>query len=152
MPGDNVLEQLQLSLVEPLRLRQCAKRIDNARERSAPCGIVVDPFHNLVASGNGCLDHFRREPRSAEGTVRSSVVLVRAEAVPTEHEGSVHVEEHGAKAGEDVGCRHARGWLSGSWNRYQWTRLVRPGASRSEEHTSELQSHSDLVCRLLLEK
>src|SRR5438034_6072924 len=25
-------------------------------------------------------------------------------------------------------------------------------ADRSEEHTSELQSHSDLVCRLLLEK
>src|SRR5260221_2950599 len=27
-----------------------------------------------------------------------------------------------------------------------------PRAQRSEEHTSELQSHSDLVCRLLLEK
>src|SRR5260221_9741855 len=26
------------------------------------------------------------------------------------------------------------------------------GSVRSEEHTSELQSHSDLVCRLLLEK
>src|SRR5947207_13423392 len=26
------------------------------------------------------------------------------------------------------------------------------GVDRSEEHTSELQSHSDLVCRLLLEK
>src|SRR5260221_10894931 len=26
------------------------------------------------------------------------------------------------------------------------------GANRSEEHTSELQSHSDIVCRLLLEK
>src|SRR5260221_10423010 len=26
------------------------------------------------------------------------------------------------------------------------------GKTRSEEHTSELQSHSDLVCRLLLEK
>src|SRR5438034_2422773 len=26
------------------------------------------------------------------------------------------------------------------------------GCNRSEEHTSELQSHSDLVCRLLLEK
>src|SRR5215204_7049886 len=26
------------------------------------------------------------------------------------------------------------------------------GTARSEEHTSELQSHSDLVCRLLLEK
>src|SRR5260221_8852690 len=30
-------------------------------------------------------------------------------------------------------------------------RRCRP-RSRSEEHTSELQSHSDLVCRLLLEK
>src|SRR5260221_9753149 len=29
---------------------------------------------------------------------------------------------------------------------------ARQGARRSEEHTSELQSHSDLVCRLLLEK
>src|SRR5437588_1541242 len=27
-----------------------------------------------------------------------------------------------------------------------------PSAHRSEEHTSELQSHSDIVCRLLLEK
>src|SRR5436190_17228582 len=27
-----------------------------------------------------------------------------------------------------------------------------PIPARSEEHTSELQSHSDLVCRLLLEK
>ena len=27
-----------------------------------------------------------------------------------------------------------------------------PNADRSEEHTSELQSHHDLVCRLLLEK
>src|SRR6266540_5924870 len=26
------------------------------------------------------------------------------------------------------------------------------GVARSEEHTSELQSHHDLVCRLLLEK
>src|SRR5260221_6731484 len=29
---------------------------------------------------------------------------------------------------------------------------VLPVESRSEEHTSELQSHSDLVCRLLLVK
>src|SRR5438034_3428190 len=31
-------------------------------------------------------------------------------------------------------------------------RSVRHRSWRSEEHTSELQSHSDLVCRLLLEK
>src|SRR5947207_3458161 len=30
--------------------------------------------------------------------------------------------------------------------------LARFNKARSEEHTSELQSHSDLVCRLLLEK
>src|SRR5947207_5365380 len=30
--------------------------------------------------------------------------------------------------------------------------LAHEKRSRSEEHTSELQSHSDLVCRLLLEK
>src|SRR5947207_6486204 len=29
---------------------------------------------------------------------------------------------------------------------------LRVAENRSEEHTSELQSHSDLVCRLLLEK
>src|SRR5438034_6963555 len=31
-------------------------------------------------------------------------------------------------------------------------RIAAGAARRSEEHTSELQSHSDLVCRLLLEK
>src|SRR5438034_8514987 len=34
-------------------------------------------------------------------------------------------------------------------NSYLWQQS---GGFRSEEHTSELQSHSDLVCRLLLEK
>src|SRR5438034_8134142 len=33
-----------------------------------------------------------------------------------------------------------------------WPRDDGAVAARSEEHTSELQSHSDLVCRLLLEK
>src|SRR5260221_5253448 len=32
---------------------------------------------------------------------------------------------------------------------FRWSAELQP---RSEEHTSELQSHSDLVCRLLLEK
>src|SRR6266513_5711907 len=36
----------------------------------------------------------------------------------------------------------------------RWRRTWRPArcSSRSEEHTSELQSRFDLVCRLLLEK
>src|SRR2546421_4653062 len=42
---------------------------------------------------------------------------------------------------------------SGRWRLGSW-RLgpLRFGRLRSEEHTSELQSRSDLVCRLLLEK
>src|SRR5438034_5920441 len=35
---------------------------------------------------------------------------------------------------------------------FERTSAPKPTAFRSEEHTSELQSHSDLVCRLLLEK
>src|SRR5947207_6055587 len=37
-------------------------------------------------------------------------------------------------------------------SRYNNGGRVGPLHPRSEEHTSELQSHSDLVCRLLLEK
>src|SRR5947207_15302940 len=39
-----------------------------------------------------------------------------------------------------------------AWPRRGARRRGRRSTSRSEEHTSELQSHSDLVCRLLLEK
>src|SRR5438034_2142487 len=35
-------------------------------------------------------------------------------------------------------------WIAAQWDTWR--------QERSEEHTSELQSHSDLVCRLLLEK
>src|SRR5437588_2668555 len=44
---------------------------------------------------------------------------------------------------------------AGAWGQCAPAALVRrgrPAPQRSEEHTSELQSHSDLVCRLLLEK
>src|SRR5947207_7612623 len=49
-----------------------------------------------------------------------------------------------ARGNADAGCHHS-----------SWHYRARPGGprrTRSEEHTSELQSHSDLVCRLLLEK
>src|SRR5438034_2952936 len=39
-----------------------------------------------------------------------------------------------------------------SWSRTLDRQARDDGNRRSEEHTSELQSHSDLVCRLLLEK
>src|SRR2546430_10329358 len=47
--------------------------------------------------------------------------------------------------------RSRRSWLANDpWERCG--RIGRPAGRRSEEHTSELQSQSNLVCRLLLEK
>src|SRR5438034_7584246 len=44
--------------------------------------------------------------------------------------------------------------LPAFWTHYEHQKglATLPMVTRSEEHTSELQSHSDLVCRLLLEK
>src|SRR5438132_5506518 len=59
----------------------------------------------------------------------------------------------------DVGCQsdgfEARHRPGGRSDRRRAEENVEAGQDqkgRSEEHTSELQSHSDLVCRLLLEK
>src|SRR2546430_12377045 len=49
------------------------------------------------------------------------------------------------KPAGSTSCRsHVPGWLGVGLAGLRW--------SRSEEHTSELQSQSNLVCRLLLEK
>src|SRR5882672_8499898 len=50
-------------------------------------------------------------------------------------------------SGSSTSTRSAGGRVSWVFVPRRWAFLVR----RSEEHTSELQSHSDLVCRLLLE-
>src|SRR5438034_8757475 len=58
----------------------------------------------------------------------------------------------GASRGLQAICQIAARERGGA---HGWRRVARqapPRNSRSEEHTSELQSHSDLVCRLLLEK
>src|SRR2546421_9737511 len=79
----------------------------------------------------------RRPPRS---TLFPYTTLFRSQLI----EGVTHRElggdlgdrKAGRLGGERRGARHARIHLD----------------HRSEEHTSELQSRSDLVCRLLLEK
>src|SRR2546427_4695287 len=43
------------------------------------------------------------------------------------------------------------GLISGASTTWRWSARTWPGR-RSEEHTSELQSQSNVVCRLLLEK
>src|SRR2546430_3178331 len=48
--------------------------------------------------------------------------------------------------------RHRRQRIHEAHSRQLLERQAVPGEQRSEEHTSELQSQSNLVCRLLLEK
>src|SRR2546427_5761021 len=51
------------------------------------------------------------------------------------------------------GRRPGRGGAPAGLRRHRFaSRAGRPSTDRSEEHTSELQSQSNLVCRLLLEK
>src|SRR5260221_10490418 len=74
----------------------------------------------------------RRPPRS---TLFPYTTLFRSPTVPIR--SAWRRKWHGS-----IACR-AGGW--------KWSHAI-SSATRSEEHTSELQSHSDLVCRLLLEK
>src|SRR2546428_9387406 len=84
----------------------------------------------------------RRPPRS---TLFPYTTLFRSRAVSTSvdtlcrHECRV-VGHSESGAGTGILCTGNR------------PRSAQPRGSRSEEHTSELQSRSDLVCRLLLEK
>src|SRR5438034_7591601 len=55
-------------------------------------------------------------------------------------------------ARRDLRAHAAPSGLGGPEARVPARPLQQIGLLRSEEHTSELQSHSDLVCRLLLEK
>ena len=74
----------------------------------------------------------RRPPRS---TLFPYTTLFRSILAAEDADG---IEAPAARARNHV---HPRNALAG-----------RSDGPRSEEHTSELQSHSDLVCRLLLEK
>src|SRR2546430_12664294 len=78
----------------------------------------------------------RRPPRS---TLFPYTTLFRSRSVEKDGAG-----EEGARA------RH--GASPGGAIRVAGDHQAKAGAHRSEEHTSELQSQSNLVCRLLLEK
>src|SRR5207249_7480160 len=79
--------------------------------------------------------------------------------------GQIHVAEHDAEAAHHRRRRLARNLERlveliaanrrediGGYTAPAFTVVLKKSAGRSEEHTSELQSRFDLVCRLLLEK
>src|SRR5260370_24042347 len=70
--------------------------------------------------------------------------VFRGRVAPADDEGSMASKVNCAW----VAPRWCAQFLSAQTMSPRWL----PQASRSEEHTSELQSHLNLVCRLLLEK
>src|SRR5260221_5129760 len=81
----------------------------------------------------------RRPPRS---TLFPYTTLFRSHLIE-------QLERHGHLL---VGERIRRRENSGDLGPMLAVERANANGGRSEEHTSELQSHSDLVCRLLLEK
>src|SRR2546427_7925069 len=84
----------------------------------------------------------RRPPRS---TLFPYTTLFRSDGAarpaPPQRRSLVHAAPPGPPVHRRAGCPE------GSWGQDDRTL-----GARSEEHTSELQSQSNLVCRLLLEK
>src|SRR5438034_3067362 len=94
-------------------------------------------------AGRGCamrLALFQRATRCRPVRRRSSRTLI---AVANEKDRAIRIEKHESRHFSEGATSHGRTLPNGP--------RLSCGALRSEEHTSELQSHSDLVCRLLLE-
>src|SRR5947207_4937661 len=75
--------------------------------------------------------------------------------VASDKDGNAHHYQGGPQTGVPHLAKHPKTSKSGAKARTSGGHHYGGGPkteSRSEEHTSELQSHSDLVCRLLLEK
>src|SRR5260370_16069828 len=88
----------------------------------------------------------RRPPRS---TLFPYTTLFRSEQHgPGHHHWLSDQDRLRAYLDAHVHHRSADGLLA----QQQRDHSTQPGPRRSEEHTSELQSHLNLVCRLLLEK
>src|SRR2546430_12938979 len=86
---------------------------------------------------------FRSEPAFHEVAEQPERVAVHREV---EHPD---VQEHRGEQPPPLAARDEAGDEGSHLNE----RVIEPpGDARSEEHTSELQSQSNLVCRLLLEK
>src|SRR2546428_7190595 len=98
----------------------------------------------------------RRPPRS---TLFPYTTLFRSLAPAAVYEATASRTEAPASVGDTVEAAAAALSLApGAPSPLTVSRILRAssiamfGTGRSEEHTSELQSRSDLVCRLLLEK
>src|SRR5690242_21579184 len=80
--------------------------------------------------------------------------LLSAAYLLQDHSDSLRHETMRQKQGKERACQHAEvmSKVLALGTLFDLEQLNFEAAARSEEHTSELQSHVNLVCRLLLEK
>src|SRR2546421_8650921 len=93
----------------------------------------------------------RRPPRSTLFPYTRSSDLADRDLVK-ENSRCREIEPHRFRVAKEMHCVPARRELGAESGRENPAAADQWEAGRSEEHTSELQSRSDLVCRLLLEK
>src|SRR5438034_8003068 len=107
-------------------------------ESTAPFGAPVEPEVYRINAGASLLGDGQSHSSAATSCTttagaRSSMILVRSSSISRGSSGATVAPSLSAPSSAT-------------------TNSARLPMTRSEEHTSELQSHSDLVCRLLLEK
>src|SRR2546430_13702910 len=115
-------------------------------DRPADCRLGADVSNNkaVTAAGEapvGDQGHLRSQASSGDGARRAEHLghagrPAWALLADDHHVARAHPTGENRPGGALLALEHAR----------------RPHEARSEEHTSELQSQSNLVCRLLLEK
>src|SRR5947207_11016344 len=99
--------------------------------------------------------HHATAPRLANNRWRPIRIGYENVIVPAgQHEPWIQLDPRQKRVTGSGGCNRISGTYQSGDSTLRFgalitTKLAKP---RSEEHTSELQSHSDLVCRLLLEK
>src|SRR5260221_684173 len=121
--------------------------------RSAlPCRICTsNSAASRPAALSPAIERPRRPPRHHSATASRSTSSSAARKAAASTVGPAAQPVLSLSGGMKSCCDAGRRQQRSTGNRTGAPSLTRR-AARSEEHTSELQSHSDLVCRLLLEK
>src|SRR2546421_6129635 len=126
------------------RVRSCSTATLRARVRISSCSSVGAKLSiGLYPFNDQCVCHAATFADGLETIATTAALQFVQENGGEARAGSSQGMTDGDRAAVDVDLRHIRAGFTLPGKR---------DAGRSEEHTSELQSRSDLVCRLLLEK
>src|SRR5882762_8536029 len=137
---------------------ECRESLREGKRHPAYFVVAIPTLEDGAAENDS-----RKERREHERKgIRGAAELRRKQASPADfirhsrgaNDCKTDTEKTGRQGGwsrifflrKRCGCWHC------CWLATREPECERPGGQRSEEHTSELQSHLNLVCRLLLEK